>query len=109
MTRWALVVKQLEGSGESLHWNAQLIGEVTGTREEALAVLRQHAQTFETRHPWELHRRVLCRDGDDGFFVMNRGRTRDFPCEFRVYEVLWDSAPPMPGLAPGGPGGPGFG
>ncbi len=100
MRRWALVLKELTGSGQSMHWNARLLGEMTGTREQALAALRQHAQTADTRHPLDPRRRVVCLDGDDGFFVINRGVTRDFPCEFRVYEILWDSAPPAPGLPP---------
>ncbi|MGP4112879.1 hypothetical protein ACTWP5_18465 [Streptomyces sp. 4N509B] len=99
MTRWALVVRQLQGSGQALHWNADLIGEVVGTREDAMAALWQHAQTYQPRHPVNVGRRVVCRDGDDGFLVINHGMSRDYPCEFRVHEVLWDSgavAPPLP-------------
>ncbi|WP_255953637.1 hypothetical protein [Streptomyces odontomachi] len=85
MTRWALIVKSPSGAF------AQQIDEVTGTREQALAALWHHAHTFKTPQPMNLTRRTVCKDGDDGYVVVNWGLTRmNHIYEFRMHELLWE-------------------
>ncbi|MBO0883265.1 MAG: hypothetical protein J2P17_23600 [Mycobacterium sp.] len=91
IVRWALTVKQRQNTVDGMMWDTSVIDEVTGTREQALAQLWQHAVNFQPKHPRTdtIRRRVL-RDGD-GFLVINESRRRVVSCEFRAYEILWDS------------------
>ncbi|MGP3967289.1 hypothetical protein [Streptomyces sp. 6N223] len=92
VVRWALTVKQNTGDANYQFWETTVIGEVTGTREQALAALWHHAVNFQPRHPRAgAKRRWVLRDGD-GFLLASDGVTRDSLCEFRAYEILWDSA-----------------
>lgn len=85
MTRWALIIKSSSGV------YAQQIDEVTGTREQALAALWHHAQTYRTPQPMNLVRRTVCQDGDDGYTIVNWGLTRiNYIYKFRMHEVLWE-------------------
>jgi hypothetical protein len=95
MVRWALTVKQYVGSGDNKVWEITVIDEVTGTREQALAALWQHALNFRPKHPMGgTQRRRVLRDGED-FLVINEGVSRAFPCWFRAQELLWDSGGPV--------------
>ena len=93
MVRWALTVKQHTGTGSNQFWETKVIDEVTGTREQALVRLWEHAVNFRPVHPrgGSLEQWVL-RDGDD-FLVVNRGASGSYSCKFRAYEILWHSVP----------------
>ncbi|MBL1065967.1 hypothetical protein [Streptomyces sp. 7-21] len=96
MQRWALTVRELRGRQQWLHWDTKILGEVTGTYEQALAALYQHAVHYRGFHPiGGSSRRWVLRDGD-GFIAIDQGVTRQVSSEFRVREVLWDSKAQAP-------------
>jgi hypothetical protein len=88
---WALVVEQNVGSGSTLRWDAEVLDYVSGTREQALAALWHHVQTFQPRHPMGVGRKRVLRHGDS-YLVLNEGTMNEYPCKFTVYEFVWDSA-----------------
>ncbi|MEO3753982.1 hypothetical protein [Streptomyces sp. B6B3] len=93
MNRWALVVEQSIGVGQNMRWDAEVIVETDGSREEALQLLWHHVQGFSPRHPKYVQRRRIYRDGD-GFLVINTGTSMsDFPCRFRLMELVSDTGP----------------
>ncbi|WP_199808050.1 hypothetical protein [Streptomyces sp. NRRL F-2580] len=91
MARWGLLVEQHMGSGEGREWSIKVLGHVDGTREEAVAALREHAEDYKPQHPYRPKRRVLYRDGDSFLLVLD-GRWQVFHCRFTVAEQLSDSA-----------------
>ncbi|WP_137992902.1 hypothetical protein [Streptomyces vilmorinianum] len=96
MTRWGLIVEQTVGFGnERRMWAPAVIAHVTGTREEAMEVLRERARYFQPMHPAKDRRRVLYQDGD-GFLLILDGVWQTFHCRFTVAELLYDSNAPEP-------------
>ncbi|MCX4553871.1 hypothetical protein OG204_31775 [Streptomyces sp. NBC_01387] len=91
MPRWGLIVEQNIGFGsKNRMWSVGVMGQVEGTREEALAELRQRAERFEPVHPNTPKRRRLYRDGD-GFLMVLDGAWQTFHVRFSVAEQLFDS------------------
>ncbi|WP_371478537.1 hypothetical protein [Kitasatospora sp. NBC_00315] len=93
MARWAVVVEETTGTGDHRLWGPEVLAEVTGTREEALAELRRIVPGYRPQHPMIDHGRTLLRDGDT-YLLVARGSMRDYHCVFRVWELLWDSKRP---------------
>ncbi|MFI6152744.1 hypothetical protein ACIBCA_08625 [Kitasatospora sp. NPDC051170] len=93
MARWALVVEETVGIGENRIWGSQVLGEVEGSREEAVEELRRVVPTFTPQHPFNSRHRTLLRDGDT-YLLICRGSMRDYHCVFKVWEMLWDSKRP---------------
>ncbi|WP_329345541.1 hypothetical protein [Streptomyces microflavus] len=96
MPRWGLLVEQNLGfGGQRRVWSAGVMEHVDGTREEALEVLRQRAETYRPVHPTSPKRRRLYRESD-GFVLVLDGAWQSFHCRFTVIEQLYDSAAPEP-------------
>ncbi|MFD3970420.1 hypothetical protein [Streptomyces cyaneofuscatus] len=96
MPRWGLLVEQNLGlGGQRRIWSAGVMDHVDGTREEALEVLRQRAETYRPAHPASPKRRRLYRERD-GFVLVLDGAWQSFHCRFTVIEELYDSAAPKP-------------
>ncbi|WBP85994.1 hypothetical protein [Kitasatospora cathayae] len=93
MTRWALVVEETVGVGRDRTWGSKVLGEVKGTREEAVAELRRIVPTYTPDHPMTSRRQTLLRDGDT-YLLISQGSMRDYHCVFKVWEVLSDSKRP---------------
>ncbi|MFF2557157.1 hypothetical protein ACFVUS_39585 [Nocardia sp. NPDC058058] len=93
MPRWAIVVEQTTGFGDSKNWAPKVITEVVGTREQALAKVPDLVQKFIPDHPKLISRRTILRDGDT-FMLIARGWSDDYHCVFRVWEVLSDTENP---------------
>ncbi|MGW2371263.1 hypothetical protein [Kitasatospora sp. NPDC001683] len=93
MTRWALVVEETVGVGRDRTWGSKVLGEVEGTREEAVAELRRIVPTYTPDHPMTSRRQTLLRDGDT-YLLISQGSMRDYHCVFKVWEVLSDSKRP---------------
>ncbi|MET8623969.1 hypothetical protein ABZW30_09495 [Kitasatospora sp. NPDC004669] len=93
MTRWALVVEETVGVGSDRTWGSKVLGEVVGTREEAVEELRRIVPTFTPQHPFNSRQQTLLRDGDT-YLLISRGSMRDYHCVFKVWELLWDSKRP---------------
>ncbi len=92
MNRWAVVAEQ-NIAGYQGRWDIQVLAEAGGTREQALALLWHHVQSFRPLHPRIVERRRVYRDGD-GFLVLNTGATAvAFPCRFRLVEQISDTGP----------------
>ncbi|WP_328723398.1 hypothetical protein OHT52_30450 [Streptomyces sp. NBC_00247] len=91
MTVWGLIVEQNLGlGGRHRVWSPEVLGQLEGTRDEALAALRVRAEAFRPMHPGSPRRRVLYRHGD-GFLLVLTGAWQDFHCRFSVAELLSDS------------------
>ncbi|MFE2294137.1 hypothetical protein [Streptomyces sp. NPDC059452] len=100
MPRWGLLVEQNLGfGGQRRVWSGSVLDHVDGTREEALEVLRQRAETYRPVHPTSPKRRRLYRE-QDGFVLVLDGALQSFHCRFTVIEQLYDSAAPDPEPAP---------
>ncbi|MFI6869647.1 hypothetical protein [Nocardia sp. NPDC050406] len=93
MPRWAIVVEQTTGFGDSKIWSPKVLAEVVGTREQAVAKLPDLVARFTPDHPKLVSRRTVLRDGDN-YMLIARGWSDDFHCVFRVWEVLSDSEEP---------------
>ncbi|MFB6893190.1 hypothetical protein ACFCX4_28190 [Kitasatospora sp. NPDC056327] len=93
MGRWAVVVQETEGMGDNRLWGAEVLAEVEGGREEALAELRRIVPAYSPKHPFNARRRRLLRDGDR-YLLIVQGSMRDYHCVFTVWELLWDSERP---------------
>ncbi|MCT2591268.1 hypothetical protein LHJ74_15365 [Streptomyces sp. N2-109] len=90
---WALLVEETRGSRERF-WASRVLGQVEGTREEAMTVLRAEALQFKPKHPKSVLRRRLFQDAD-GFLMLLEGATQDFHCRFTLSELVYDTdAPP---------------
>lgn len=70
----------------------EVLTEIDGTREDALALLGEQARTYQPRHPMNPHRRRLYRT-DDGWLLVTQSSwsSKLYPCRFRVCELVWDS------------------
>ncbi|MFD4348943.1 hypothetical protein ACFWQ6_29390 [Streptomyces coelicoflavus] len=90
---WGLVVETTVGTGERKHTEAQVVGHVTGSRQEALAELERRARSYSPTHPLSPRRRRLLRVGD-GFLLVVDGAWQSFVTRFTVAELLEDSAAP---------------
>ncbi|MEU3227003.1 hypothetical protein ABZ695_28095 [Streptomyces sp. NPDC006976] len=90
---WGLVVETTVGTGERKHTEAQVVGHVTGPREEALVELERQARRYSPTHPLSPKRRRLLRVGD-GFLLVVDGAWQSFITRFTVAELLEDSAAP---------------
>jgi hypothetical protein len=90
VTVWGLIVETTTGGGSARHWAADVLGEVRGTREEALRELEAHAQRYRPQHPFSPQRSRVFRDGD-GFLMVVEGRTETFHTRFSVGELIHDS------------------
>nr|WP_026249468.1 hypothetical protein [Streptomyces sp. SID4913] len=88
-----MVVETTVGTGERKHTEAQVVGHVTGAREEALAELERRARRYSPTHPLSPKRRRLLRVGD-GFLLVVDGAWQSFITRFTVAELLEDSAAP---------------
>ncbi|WP_395293586.1 hypothetical protein ACF9IK_08225 [Kitasatospora hibisci] len=93
MARWALVVQETEGVGHDRIWGTNVLAEVEGTREDALAELKRIVPAYTPQHPFNSRRRTLLRDGDT-YLLISKGSMRDYHCVFTVWELLWDSTRP---------------
>ena len=58
MPRWAIVVEQTTGFGDSKTWSPKVLTEVVGTREQALAKVPDLVQKFIPDHPRLISRRT---------------------------------------------------
>ncbi|XKK59633.1 hypothetical protein HFP71_27005 [Streptomyces sp. ARC32] len=90
---WGLVVETTVGTGERKHTEAQVVGHVNGSRQEALAELERRARSYSPTHPLSPRRRRLLRVGD-GFLLVVDGAWQSFVTRFTVAELLEDSAAP---------------
>lgn len=90
---WGLVVETTVGTGERKHTEAQVVGHLTGSRQEALAELERRARSYSPTHPLSPRRRRLLRVGD-GFLLVVDGAWQSFVTRFTVAELLEDSAAP---------------
>ncbi|MFA3874239.1 hypothetical protein ABS735_11210 [Streptomyces sp. MMCC 100] len=90
---WGLVVETTVGTGERKHTEAQVVGQVTGSRAEALAELERRVRSYSPTHPLSPRRRRLLRVGD-GFLLVVDGALQSFVTRFTVAELLEDSAAP---------------
>ncbi|MBO1415943.1 hypothetical protein [Streptomyces sp. FH025] len=93
MARWALVVEETVGLDKNRTWGSKVLGEVEGTREEAVEELRRLVPSYTPQHPFNIRRRTLLRDGDT-YLLIAQGSMRDYHCVFKVWELLWDSTRP---------------
>ncbi|WP_399884241.1 hypothetical protein ACGH7X_11265 [Streptomyces sp. BBFR51] len=90
---WGLVVETTVGTGERKHTEAQVVGHVAGSRQEALEELERRARSYSPTHPLSPRRRRLLRVGD-GFLLVVDGAWQSFVTRFTVAELLEDSAAP---------------
>ncbi|GAB2789886.1 hypothetical protein [Streptomyces daliensis] len=90
MANWGLFVESTTGY-RTREWTMRQLGSVEGTREEALARLKEHAAGFAPEHPRRPKRKQLHRTADDGFLLTVHGSVDTFTCRFSVAELLYDS------------------
>ena len=100
MTRWLLTVGLHRGRGQYQSWHCEVLGEVTGTWEEAHRALWDWALRYRPADPWVVEHRWVLRDGH-GFRSVFQGVTRIVTCTFRAREILWsdpggEATPPTP-------------
>ncbi|AXL88280.1 hypothetical protein C4J65_07980 [Streptomyces sp. CB09001] len=93
LPEWGLVVETTVGAGERKHTEAQVVGHVSGSRQEALGELERRARSYSPTHPLSPRRRRLLRVGD-GFLLVVDGAWQSFVTRFTVAELLEDSAAP---------------
>ncbi|MFJ9344391.1 hypothetical protein ACIRP0_34705 [Streptomyces sp. NPDC101733] len=107
MALWGLILEQNIGAGRGNRmWSVGVMGHVDGTREEALAALRERAESFEPVHPYTVRRRRLYEE-EGGFLVVLEGSWQEFHIRFTVARQLADSnPPPAPPQRPAEPAGP---
>jgi hypothetical protein len=89
-TRWGLFVERTLG-GASREWHVGLLGEVDGTREEALTALWQQVQVYRPPHPTFVRRQRVYRQPDGGFLALYEGAASHFGCRFSVGELVRDT------------------
>ncbi|MEU8497766.1 hypothetical protein [Streptomyces lavendulae] len=93
---WGLLLERNIGEHRGMTWSVGVMGHVEGTREEALAALRERVDGFDPGLFRTVRRRVVYREGD-GFLVVVEvrfGWPRHY--RFQAVEVVSDSAPPPP-------------
>ncbi|WP_371677803.1 hypothetical protein [Streptomyces sp. NBC_01276] len=103
MATWGLLLERNIGERQGLTWSVGVMEHVEGTREEALALLRERVDGFDPGLFQAVRRRVVYREGD-GFLVIVEvrfGWHRHY--RFRAVEVVSDSAPPPPDPEPPSP------
>ncbi|MFI1971332.1 hypothetical protein BLA24_30325 [Streptomyces cinnamoneus] len=88
-----LVVEPDVRSGESRRWLADVVGQLEGTREDALRELEARARAFPPPR-WAQRTRLL--RTAEGFLLVVNGSWADGHHRFSVAEVLHDSAAPPP-------------
>jgi hypothetical protein len=93
MPTWGLIVETTAGTGDRKHWVGDVLAQIEGTREEALAELEKRARRYRPTHPRSPQRTRLFRDGD-GFLLVADGVLGTFPTRFTVAELLHDSGAP---------------
>ncbi|MFB0627993.1 hypothetical protein [Streptomyces sp. AB3(2024)] len=100
MPTWGLLLERNIGEHRGLTWSVGVMGHVEGTREEALAALRERVEAFDPGLFRKVRRRVVYREAD-GFLVVVEVRF-GFPhhYRFKAVEVVSDSAPPPPDPEP---------
>ncbi|QNP69793.1 hypothetical protein IAG44_10250 [Streptomyces roseirectus] len=89
--RWGLVVESTSGSGDGKRWSASVLGEIEGTREQALCELELQARAFSPTHP-RMPRRTRLYRQDDGFLLLTDGQFETFLTRFSLAELIEDSA-----------------
>jgi hypothetical protein len=90
--RWGLIVEQNTGSGSELTWFVSVLGHADGTREDALAALRQRIAQFHAPHPHKIRSRALYQV-TDGFLLVLDGRMRAYHYRFTIAGQLPDAPP----------------
>ena len=80
------------GGFKDRRWEAFLLGEYEGSREDALAQLLERAKAFKPEHP-RIVRRQRIFAVTDGYLVLSKGATETFHHRFSVAELIHDSAP----------------
>ncbi|MBO8191274.1 hypothetical protein ITI46_06150 [Streptomyces oryzae] len=105
-TIWQLLVERHESAPGGGFWTTEVIGECTGTREQAMTLLEQRARAYAPEHPWNPQRVQFYRVAD-GFMTVIEGlrHRRRWTCRFVLAELLYDGPPPVP-LAPQPPAAP---
>ncbi|MER5962780.1 hypothetical protein [Streptomyces sp. NPDC002057] len=93
MTTWGLVLEATVGIGQRKHTEAQVLTQVEGTREAALAELEVRARRHEPEHPRSPKRRRLFRHAD-GFLLVVDGAVQSHAVRFSVVELVHDSDQP---------------
>jgi hypothetical protein len=93
VARWGLFVEETVGSGEGRHCEVELLGQVDGSREDALRALEETALRFKPSKPFSVRRRLLYRT-QDGFLQTNEGVTTTYHCRFTAAELISDSKNP---------------
>ncbi|QPP06195.1 hypothetical protein G4Z16_07080 [Streptomyces bathyalis] len=91
MPRWGLIVEETGGFRDR-RWEAFLLGEFDGTREDALAKLLERAKAFKPEHPRIVRRQTIYAIAD-GYLVMSKGATETFHHRFSVAELVHDTDP----------------
>ena len=88
MTRWLLTVGHHRSRQQYQSWYSVVLGEVTGTWEDAHRALWDWAVRYKPSDPWVVERRWILRDGN-GFLSVFEGLTLTVTCKFRAREILW--------------------
>lgn len=87
--RWGLIVEESSGP-YGRHYEPKVVGEVTGTREEALARLEQVVAEYTGNNEYGTVRRRLFRT-DDGFIHVHGNGMRASGIRFSVAELISDT------------------
>ncbi|WP_432136281.1 MULTISPECIES: hypothetical protein [unclassified Streptomyces] len=87
---WGLIVEETTGMGDRKAYAAKVLEHVTGTHEQAMARLEEHARSYSPEHPMNAVSTRLYRTGE-GFLLVKEGSMRSYGCRFAVAEVLYDS------------------
>ncbi len=89
-SRWGLVVEENRGV-QHLIYGAEVLEQITGTREEAMARLEELARSHDVRYPMNSKRTQLLRTAE-GFLLITRAtELRSYGYRFSLAEVIHDS------------------
>jgi hypothetical protein len=89
--RWGLIVEENKGYRQGRWWNADLMEEFVGSREEAMRRLQALAEGFVPTHPAMGVRRKRAYRTSDGFLVLYQGASDEYPCRFIAADMIFDS------------------
>ncbi|MEX3107369.1 MULTISPECIES: hypothetical protein [unclassified Streptomyces] len=89
--QWGLIAETTSGTGDGKRWVASVLGEVEGTREQALWQLETRARAFSPTHP-RMPRRTRLYRQDDAFLLLTDGQVETFLTRFSLAELIEDSA-----------------
>ena len=87
--RWGLIVERTSGVYHP-RYQPEVLAEVVGTREEALAELARHVTEYERSVAHTRDRKRLFRT-DDGFLSIREGGMSSWGCRFSVAQLILDT------------------